>query len=201
MPEPGTAIAQTGKISPEIILHRENMWISDNQGWKCTLNIALPLKMYIIYFFRNVAMRLNLQTDYALRLLMHLAVNDGALVTITEVAERYGISKNHLMKVAHLLSKEGIIHTVRGRSGGLRLGLPSGDINLGKVVRLMEADLALVECFQEGEDRCAIAPACRLKNVFNQVLDAFLAVLDQYTLEHLVSRNKALRSLLLEGAA
>ena len=146
-------------------------------------------------------MRLNLQTDYALRLLMHLAVNDAHLCTIAEIAERYDISKNHLMKVAHILGREGVITTVRGRSGGLQLAEPATQIVIGNIVRLMEADLAIVECFQGGANQCAITPACRLKGVFDEAVNAFLTVLDKYTVDHLVRRNAKLQSLLQVEAA
>lgn len=146
-------------------------------------------------------MRLNLQTDYALRLLMHLAVNEDRLCTIAEVAERYDISKNHLMKVAHLLGREGFIETVRGRSGGLRLARPASEINVGDVVRRMEADFAIVECFEGGAGECMITPACRLKGVLNEAVKAFLGALDRYSLADLVRRNVRLRVLLEEEAA
>lgn len=146
-------------------------------------------------------MRLNLQTDYALRLLMHLAVNEDRLCTIADIAERYGISKNHLMKVAHLLGREDFIETVRGRSGGLRLARASSKINVGDVVRRMEADFAIVECFEGGAGECMITPACRLKGVLNEALKAFLNALDRYTLADLVRRNVQLRALLGEEAA
>ena len=146
-------------------------------------------------------MRLNLQTDYALRLLMHLAVNEDRLCTIADIAERYGISKNHLMKVAHLLGREDFIETVRGRSGGLRLARASSKINVGDVVRRMEADFAIVECFEGGAGECMITPACRLKGVLNEALKAFLNALDRYTLADLVRRNVQLRDLPGEEAA
>ncbi|MEO1241960.1 MAG: Rrf2 family transcriptional regulator [Pseudomonadota bacterium] len=146
-------------------------------------------------------MRLNLQTDYALRLLMHLAVNEDHLSTIAEVAEQYAISKNHLMKVAHTLGREGVIETVRGRSGGLRLACPASKIVVGRIVRLMEADLALVECFQGGANECVITPACRLKGMLGEAVDAFLSILDQYTIENLVRRNRKLNTLLRVEAA
>ena len=146
-------------------------------------------------------MRLNVQTDYALRLLMHLAVNQGRLCTITEVAERYAISKNHLMKVAHLLGKEGFIETLRGRSGGLRLARKAADINLGDVVRYAEADFAIVECFEGGAGECLITPSCRLKSVLHEAVKAFLGALDGYSLDDLVRRNVHLRDLLDEEAA
>ncbi len=146
-------------------------------------------------------MRLNLQTDYALRMLMHLAVNTDRLCTIADIAGRYDVSKNHLMKVAHSLVRDGFVEAVRGRSGGLRLARPAADINVGDIVRQMEADFAIVECFDGGAGDCLITRACRLKSVLNEAVEAFLATLDQYTLEDLVRRNSRLRALLEQEAA
>ena len=141
-------------------------------------------------------MRLNVQSDYALRLLMHLAVNRDELITIAEVAERFGISKNHLMKVANTLGRGGFIETLRGRAGGLRLARPAASIPVGDVVRRMEGDSAIVECFQGGKGECLIIPACRLKTVFHEATEAFLAVLDRHTIGDLVKHNRELEMLL-----
>jgi len=146
-------------------------------------------------------MRLNVQTDYALRLIMDLAVKREKLVNIADVAKRYGISKNHLMKVANTLGREGVIETVRGRSGGLRLGRPPSEIIVGDVVRCMEVDFAVVECFKGRNGNCLITPACRLKAALYDAVQAFLAVLDRYTVEDLVKRNPSLRALLNPKAA
>jgi Rrf2 family nitric oxide-sensitive transcriptional repressor len=146
-------------------------------------------------------MRLNLQSDYALRLLMHLAANDGQLVTIKQVADRFRISQNHLMKVAHVLGREGFIQTVRGRSGGLRLARRPETIRIGDVVRRMEGDFALVECFTGGAAGCFIVPACRLKGVLREALEAFMSVLDRYTIGDLSANNLKLRKLLNSEAA
>jgi Rrf2 family nitric oxide-sensitive transcriptional repressor len=145
-------------------------------------------------------MRLNLQSDYALRLLMQLAVNPDRLVTIAEVSDRFRISRNHLMKVAHLLGREGFVQTVRGRSGGLRLARPSEEISVGEVVRRMEADFAIVECFPGGGGGCLITPGCRLKGVLREALEAFLSVLDRSTLADLTRKNALLQDLLREAA-
>lgn len=145
-------------------------------------------------------MRLNLQSDYALRLLMQLAVTPGRLVTVAEVSERFRISRNHLMKVAHLLGREGFIETVRGRAGGLRLARPPEAISVGEVVRRMEADFAIVDCFPGGGGGCLISPGCRLKGVLREAMDAFLAVLDAATLADLTRKNSLLRDLLQEAA-
>lgn len=145
-------------------------------------------------------MRLSLQSDYSLRLLMHLAVNPDRLVTIGEVATRFRISRNHLMKVAYLLGKEGLIETVRGRSGGLRLARKAESIGVGDVLRRMEGDMRLVDCFSGEPGACLISGACRLKGVLHEALDAFLAVLDRYTLADLATSPK-LRALLHQEAA
>ena len=141
-------------------------------------------------------MRLNTQTDYALRLLMHLAVNSSRLVTIQEVADRFSISKNHLMKLASTLTREGFVTSVRGRSGGLKLARPPERITVGAIVRCMENDFALVECFQAERSECLITPACRLKGVLNGAAAAFLAELDRCTLSDLVQNNAPLERIL-----
>src|ERR1700754_2427657 len=124
-------------------------------------------------------MRLSSYSDYALRILIFLAVQPEGLPTIAEIADRYGISKNHLMKVAHQLGVGGYIVTVRGRGGGLRLGRPAEEIVLGQVVRFTEQDLAIVECMGTGNE-CLLTPSCVLKGVLGEALQAFLAVLDEY---------------------
>ncbi len=145
-------------------------------------------------------MRLNLQSDYALRLLMQLAMNPDVLCTISEIACSYGISKNHLMKVANTLSRAGMVASSRGRKGGLALGQDAGAIRIGDVVRATEGDFALVECLQEQKNSesqaCVIVPACKLKGVLGEAAEAFMAVLDTYTLDDLVKRNPKLRGLL-----
>ena len=146
-------------------------------------------------------MKLTLLSDYSLRVLMHLAVNKDALVRISDIAARYDISKNHLMKVAHQLGQEEFIETVRGRSGGLRLARPAAEINLGLVIRHMEQSSVLVECFPGGKGGCLITKECRLKSILAGAQTAFFEHLDGYTLADLVGENNPLEQLLLENAA
>ena len=141
-------------------------------------------------------MRLTVYTDYALRLLMYLAVKDDGLATIAEVAERYGISKNHLVKVAHQLGVAGYVGTVRGRSGGLRLAKPPERIGLGEIVRHAEPDMALVPCFKPLDAPCAIRSCCVLRRALDKARLAFVEVLDSYSLSDLVGPRDALRALL-----
>ena len=143
-------------------------------------------------------MRLTYHADYALRLLMYVALRDGTLVQIQEVAEAYGISKNHLMKVAFHLGRLGFLETVRGRNGGLRLARAPQDITVGEVVRKTEESFALVECFDPGSNGCVITGPCRLRGVLRKALDAFLDVLDEHTLADLIQpRSSALSRILL----
>ena len=140
-------------------------------------------------------MRLSSYSDYALRILIYLAVQPDKLPTIAEIAERYGISRNHLMKVAHQLGVGGYVETVRGRGGGLRLGKPAEAIRLGDVVRFTEQDLAIVECMGAGNE-CLLTPSCVLKGVLGEALQAFLAVLDEYTLADVIRQKRSLTALL-----
>lgn len=136
-------------------------------------------------------MRLTQLSDYSLRVLMYLGARPERLGTIQEIAGAYGISENHLMKVVHRLAQHGFVETVRGRGGGLRLKGPADGIRLGAVVRAVEEDFRLVECFGS-EDTCRITDVCRLKRVLDQALGAFLTSLDEWTLADLVQKPKAL---------
>ena len=141
-------------------------------------------------------MRMTSHTDYALRMLIHLAVGNGRPCTVNDVAETFSLSRNHLLKVAARLRKSGLIEATRGRSGGIRLAIVPADINLGSVIRRMEEDFALVECLQEDGGACLISPSCRLKTVVKEALEAWLTVFDQYTLADLVRNERALHALL-----
>ena len=149
-------------------------------------------------------MRLTVYTDYALRLMMYLAVKNNGLATIAEIADSFDISKNHLMKVAHQLGVAGYIETVRGRSGGLRLAKSPKSIILGEVVRRTEPDMALVPCFKPVDAFCVIRPNCALRGALHRAQAAFVKVLDDYSLNDLVqprSQLQALLSIKADGSA
>jgi Rrf2 family nitric oxide-sensitive transcriptional repressor len=125
---------------------------------------------------------------------MRLALRPEHLTTIADIAKDYGISENHLMKVVHQLGLAGFIETVRGKNGGLKLGRPAGEINVGQVVRRMEPDMELVPCF-EAVNACVLTPACELRDVLADARDAFMAVLDDCTLADLVRPRRRLSAL------
>lgn len=137
-------------------------------------------------------MRLTYHTDYALRMLVYLALNRGRPSRVGDVAESYGISRNHLLKVALHLGRLGYLTTVRGRSGGIALAKDPEEIKLGDVVRQIENDFGLVECLRFEGGTCAISPACRLKGVVRKAVDAFLSVFDEYSLADIAGNREFL---------
>ena len=139
-------------------------------------------------------MRLTMFSDYALRVLLVLATRTDALVTISDIAQAFEISDAHLTKVAHVLGKTGWIATVRGRNGGMRLEADPRKLRLGEVVRRLEADFALVECFGT-DNRCVLTGGCGLERALELALAAFFAELDRYTLADLVNASPALNAL------
>lgn len=141
-------------------------------------------------------MRLTKQTDYALRVLIHVGLHEGERVRLADIAETFTISRNHLMKVVHRLGSLGYIRTLRGRNGGLLLARPAEAIRVGDVVRDLEDDLRLVECFPASSSACRIEPACALKRSLEDAMQAFLDVLDQVNLSDLLKSSHSLRRLL-----
>ncbi|MFB0871978.1 MULTISPECIES: Rrf2 family transcriptional regulator [unclassified Sphingobium] len=136
-------------------------------------------------------MQLTRYTDYAMRVLLHVGARDeGDLSSIQEIADVYGVSKDHLKKVAQDLGQAGLLITIRGRNGGLRLGRPASDITIGQIVRHTESGFTLVDC-----SSCIIESACTLPRILNEATRAFLAVLDKYTLDDVLKRRTDLRGL------
>ena len=141
-------------------------------------------------------MRLTSYTDYTLRTLMYLGMNRDRLVTIQDIADLHSISKNHLMKVVYQLGLSGIVETVRGRNGGLRLKREPADINIGAVVRETETDFFMAECFDRANNTCPLTPNCKLKSALGQATQAYLAVLDKVTLASLLAPEEALEHVI-----
>lgn len=134
-------------------------------------------------------MRLTSYTDYALRTLMHLAINRENLVTIQDIAEHHVIAKNHLSKVVHQLGQLGLVETLRGRNGGLKLACEPKEINIGTLVRQTETDFYMAECFERGNDNCPYLPSCALKGVLGAATKAYFQVLDDVTLDQLLGKS------------
>lgn len=140
-------------------------------------------------------MKLTAFTDYSLRVLVHVATAPEGRATIAGVARAFSISENHLVKVVHLLGREGFLANTRGRGGGLALARPASEINVGALIRITEGFDVPAECFRE-DGACVIAPVCRLAKVLQQALDAFYEVLDRHTLADLVANRDRLAAIL-----
>lgn len=137
-------------------------------------------------------MRLTRYTDYSVRVLMYVGANPGRLCSISEIARAYGISQNHLMKVVNDLVNASYLTSSRGRGGGVQLARQPSDINIGVLVRKTEDCPILVDC-----GSCVIAPACGLTRALGEALEAFMSVLDRYTLADLMINRGRLADLLV----
>jgi Rrf2 family nitric oxide-sensitive transcriptional repressor len=134
-------------------------------------------------------MQLTRFTDYSLRVLIYLSAYPDRLCTIAEIAESYGVSENHLMKVVSRLSSTGYVESVRGKGGGIRLARPPNMINLGAVVRDTEERFDIVECFNEENQHCPLLPACTLKSILHDASRNFLATLDRHTIQDVLGNG------------
>jgi Rrf2 family transcriptional regulator, nitric oxide-sensitive transcriptional repressor len=143
-----------------------------------------------------LALRLTQFSNFAVRVLMYAGVNRPGLSTLPQMARAYGVSYDHLKKAAIELSRCGYLQTVRGRGGGFRLAMAPEDIRLGTVVRQMEGEIVLVECFDAVTNGCPLVTACQLRVALHAALAAFFEVLDRYTLADLIGQPAALAPLL-----
>lgn len=146
-------------------------------------------------------MHLTQFSDYALRVAIYLGCHPGGLVSVDQISRAYGISRHHLVKVVQTLTDLGVVEAQRGRGGGMRLARDPAAINVGWLVRQTEPHFNLVECFDQETNRCPIAPACELKGALRRAQQAFLQVLDEYTLDQFLARRIELVPLLGVGAA
>lgn len=145
-------------------------------------------------------MQLTRFTDYSLRVLVYLGAHPGRLCTISEIAEAYRISENHLMKVVNRLATAGYIETMRGKGGGMRLSRAPKLINIGAVVRDMEERFDVVECFNEEHQDCPLLPSCALKSVLADARRNFMSTIDRYSLQDVIGNGSSSSFALAKGA-
>lgn len=141
-------------------------------------------------------MHLSQQTDYACRVLIYLALNSEERVSVKSVSEAYDISLNHLVKVVHQLGKLGYVLTTRGRGGGIRLAREPEAINLGELIRQMEPNFTIVECFNRERNHCPIAGICGLEVALGDALEKFFRHLDQLSLADVLHGKSSLKRAL-----
>ncbi|WP_372883031.1 Rrf2 family transcriptional regulator [Psychromonas sp.] len=145
-------------------------------------------------------MHITRYTDYSLRVLIYLTINQDRLCTINEIAQSYAISKNHLMKIVQQLNMKGHLLAIRGKNGGIKLNRAPDEINIGTLVREIEDKNKLVECFGDN-NHCVITSSCQLKGIFAEAQESFFKTLDKYTLNDLVApgQQQELNKLLTRG--
>ena len=142
-------------------------------------------------------MRLTKQTNYAVRMLMYCAANNPQLSRVPEIAKAYGVSELFLFKILQPLTRAGLVETVRGRNGGVRLGRPADKITLFDVVKVTEDSFAMAECFEDdGEIDCPLVDSCGLNSALRKALNAFFNVLAEYTIDDLVKARPQINFLL-----
>ncbi|NKB84039.1 iron-responsive transcriptional regulator RirA [Brucella grignonensis] len=141
-------------------------------------------------------MRLTRQTNYAIRMLMYCAANDGKLSRVPEIARAYGVSELFLFKILQPLVEHSLVETVRGRNGGVRLGRAAKDISLFDVVRVTEENFAMAECFENDATECPLVDSCGLNSALREALNAFFGVLMKYSIADLVKARPNVRALL-----
>ena len=150
-------------------------------------------------------MRLTKQTNYAVRIMMYCAANGDRLSRIPEIARAYNVSELFLFKILQPLHKAGLVETLRGRNGGVRLGRPAKDITLFDVVRVTEDSFSMAECFDDAAADCPLIDSCGLNSALRRALNAFFDVLSEYTIDDLVKARPQIHMLLgidqLETAA
>jgi Rrf2 family nitric oxide-sensitive transcriptional repressor len=140
-------------------------------------------------------MQLTSFTDYGLRSLMYLAARPEDLCSVREIADHYGISRNHLVKVVHRLAQLGYIASSKGRGGGLRLAQPPESLKLGDLVQKLEPNMHLVECFNRETNQCNVVSQCRLKHMLFAASAAFIDALNQHSLADCVQDPQAFLAL------
>ncbi len=141
-------------------------------------------------------MRLTRQTNYAVRILMYCAANEGSLSQIPEIAKAYNLSDAFLFKILRPITQHGFVESVRGRNGGIRLARPAESIRLSEVVKVTEDGFAMAECFHDEDTDCPLLDHCGLSHALNEALKAFFAVLDKYTIADLAAPRSGIYELL-----
>ena len=141
-------------------------------------------------------MKLTRQTNYAIRALVYCAVNEPGLSRVTDIARAHGISELFLFKLIKPLVENGLLKTVRGRHGGIKLGRPADEITLLDTIRLTEDNFAMAECFEGGDTACPLVDSCDLNSALREALGAFFEVLESKTIADLAGKRRSLRERL-----
>lgn len=137
-------------------------------------------------------MQLTRFTDYGLRTLMYVAARAENSASVKEVAEHYGISRNHLVKVVHRLSQLGYIETTKGKGGGIKIAKDAEKLRLGDLIKQLEPNMNMVECFDAKTNTCRITGSCQLKHYLFEATQNFIDTMNRYTLANTMPNTEAL---------
>lgn len=133
-------------------------------------------------------MQLTKHTDFGFRILIYLATLEDELTTIATITERFDISKSHATKIVNKLVHHGWIKAVRGKNGGICLGVKPQDICVKDLVILMEQTLEPVNCHTPP---CVLNDVCRLKEVLWKAQNCYLDYIGKFTLADLLDKKTA----------
>ena len=131
-------------------------------------------------------MYLSKFTDYSFRILMYMGNNPDKLSTVDELSSILGLSTHHVKKIVYKLSTNNYILSLKGRNGGIKLGMDPKDINLGKLLEITEDNLDILECFSIENNTCSLNNCCKLKPIINDALESFKLELSKYTLDDIL---------------
>lgn len=162
----------------------------------CKVEYAFENRVKLGHLWR---MQLTKFSDYALRILIHLAASEDGVLSAREIALRQNLSVHHLAKIGQWLAAEGYVSASRGRGGGMKLATPADEISVGRLLRKSESGSALVECHGEG-NQCMFSAACGLSGVLGEAQEAFYQHLENITLSDVLARNTGLSRLARELA-
>ncbi len=138
-------------------------------------------------------MQITRFTDYGLRTLMYVAARSENITSVKEIAEHYGISRNHLVKVVHRLSQLGYIETTKGKGGGLQIAQGTENLCLGDLIKQLEPNMNIVECFDAKTNTCRITGSCQLKNYLFEATKNFIDTMNKYTLADAVQNKDGMK--------
>lgn len=131
-------------------------------------------------------MKLSKFSDYSFRALICLSKHQDGLYTVEQLAQELKTSEHHMKKVVHYLAKTDYIISLKGRSGGIKLGASPEKINLGEVLKITEENLNIVQCFGNPEECPLTEDGCQLRAISQQALDRFVEEFSKYTLQDLL---------------
>ncbi|MFC0179046.1 Rrf2 family transcriptional regulator [Thorsellia kenyensis] len=143
-------------------------------------------------------MQITRFTDYGLRTLMYVASCPENIASVKEISEYYGISRNHLVKVVHKLSKLGFLETIKGKGGGIKIAEKTDSIRLGDLIKLLEPNMYIAECFNENDNGCKITNSCKLKHYFFEASQNFINTLNKYTLADTIHNKELIKVIPVE---